>query len=41
MSTRTEVAVEKFLAGYNCAQAILFAFGPGVGLEEDTALNDL
>jgi C_GCAxxG_C_C family probable redox protein len=39
MSTRSEVAVEKFLAGYNCAQAILFAFAPGVGLEEDTALK--
>ncbi len=30
--------MEKFLAGYNCAQAFLFAFGQG-GAGEDTALE--
>jgi hypothetical protein len=26
MKTRSDIAVEKFLAGYNCAQAVLYAF---------------
>ncbi len=38
-TTKTEVAVEKFLSGYNCAQAILFAFGPGLGLDAERALK--
>ena len=39
MKTKSEVAVEKFLSGYNCAQAVLFAFGPDLGLDEETALK--
>ncbi len=39
MKTRTDVAVEKFMSGYNCAQCILYAFGPGLGLEGEAALK--
>jgi C_GCAxxG_C_C family probable redox protein len=39
MKTKTEVAVEKFLSGYNCAQSILYAFGPDLGLDGETALK--
>ena len=39
MSAKTEVAVEKFVSGYNCAQSILYAFGPDLGLEGETALK--
>ncbi len=39
MSTKTEMAVEKFLSGYNCAQSILYAYGPELGLDEETALK--
>jgi C_GCAxxG_C_C family probable redox protein len=39
MKTKTDVAVEKFLSGYNCAQSVLFAYGPDLGLEAETALK--
>jgi C_GCAxxG_C_C family probable redox protein len=39
MKTKTDVAVEKFLSGYNCAQSILYAFGPDLGLDGETALK--
>ena len=39
MKTKSEVAVEKFLAGYNCAQAVLYAYGPDLGLDGETALK--
>ena len=39
MKTKSEVAAEMFLSGYNCAQAILYAFGPDLGLEAETALK--
>jgi C_GCAxxG_C_C family probable redox protein len=39
MKTKTDVAVEKFLSGFNCAQSILYAFGPDLGLEGETALK--
>jgi C_GCAxxG_C_C family probable redox protein len=39
MKTKSEVAVEKFLSGYNCAQAILYAYGPDLGLDGETALK--
>jgi C_GCAxxG_C_C family probable redox protein len=39
MKAKTEVAVEKFLSGYNCAQAVLYAYGPDLGLDEETALK--
>ena len=36
---KSQVAVEKFLSGYNCAQSILYAFGPDLGLDGETALK--
>jgi C_GCAxxG_C_C family probable redox protein len=39
MSTRTEVATNRFLRGYNCAQAVLYAFRDEAGLGEDLALK--
>jgi C_GCAxxG_C_C family probable redox protein len=39
MSTRKDVAVEKFLAGYNCAQAVLYSFCDDPGLDKNTALK--
>jgi C_GCAxxG_C_C family probable redox protein len=39
MSTKIEVAMAKFLAGYNCAQSILYAYGPELGLDGETALK--
>jgi C_GCAxxG_C_C family probable redox protein len=39
MNTKTGLAVSKFLEGYNCAQAVLCAFGPDLGLEAEVALK--
>ncbi len=39
MKTKSEVAMEKFLAGYNCAQSVLYAFGPGLGLDGEISLK--
>jgi C_GCAxxG_C_C family probable redox protein len=39
MSTKSEIATEKFLAGYNCAQSVLYAYGPDMGLDGETALK--
>jgi C_GCAxxG_C_C family probable redox protein len=39
MKTKTEVAVQEFLSGYNCAQSILYAYGPDLGLDGETALK--
>jgi C_GCAxxG_C_C family probable redox protein len=39
MKTKSEVAMETFLAGYNCAQAVLYAYGPDLGLAGETALK--
>jgi C_GCAxxG_C_C family probable redox protein len=39
MKTKSEVAMEKFLAGYNCAQAVLYAYAPDLGLDGETALK--
>jgi C_GCAxxG_C_C family probable redox protein len=39
MKTKSEVAMDRFLAGYNCAQAVLYAYGPDVGLDGETALK--
>jgi C_GCAxxG_C_C family probable redox protein len=37
--TRSEAAVEKFLAGYNCAQAVLYSFRDDLHLDRDMALR--
>ena len=39
MKTRNDVAVEKFLAGYNCAQAVLYSFCEALHFDEDVALR--
>jgi C_GCAxxG_C_C family probable redox protein len=39
MKTKSEAAVEKFLAGYNCAQSVLYTYGPELGLDGETALK--
>jgi len=39
MNLKNEVAMEKFLAGYNCAQSVLYAYGPGLGLEGEISLK--
>ncbi len=39
MSNTREVAANKFLSGYNCAQSVLYAFRGEAGLSEDLALK--
>jgi C_GCAxxG_C_C family probable redox protein len=39
MSERSDVAVAKLLAGYNCAQAVLYSFCDDLGLDRNTALK--
>ena len=39
METRSNIAVEKFLAGYNCAQAVLYSFCDDLRFDKDTALR--
>ena len=39
MKTRSELALKKFLSGYNCAQAVLFSFCDDLGFEQNTALK--
>jgi len=39
MKTPGDKATEKFLSGYNCAQAVLWSFGDELGLDPDTALK--
>ena len=37
--TRTDVAVDRFQAGYNCAQAVLYSLSDDLQLDRDTALK--
>jgi C_GCAxxG_C_C family probable redox protein len=39
MKTKSEVATEKFLSGYNCAQSVIYAYAPELGLDNDAALK--
>jgi C_GCAxxG_C_C family probable redox protein len=39
MSIRADIAMEKFLSGYNCAQSVLYAFREESNLPEETALK--
>lgn len=39
MKTRSDVAVEKFLAGYNCTQAVLYSFCDDLHFDKDQALR--
>ncbi len=39
MNTKSESAVAKFSQGYNCAQAIIYAFSDDLGIDKETALK--
>ncbi len=39
MKNRTEVAVEKFMQGYNCAQSVFYSFCDDVGFDKNAALK--
>ncbi|NPV04129.1 MAG: C_GCAxxG_C_C family protein [Syntrophaceae bacterium] len=39
MPSRTDIAVEMFTSGYNCAQSVLYAFLDESALDADTALK--
>jgi len=39
MSDRTEIALRKFFEGYNCAQAVLYAFCDELSLDADAAFR--
>lgn len=39
MKTRSDMATEKFLSGYNCAQSVLWSFAGDFGLHPETALK--
>jgi C_GCAxxG_C_C family probable redox protein len=39
MKTKKQVAMDRFLACYNCAQSVLYAYGPDLGLDRETALK--
>jgi len=39
MTSKSDLASEKFDAGYNCAQAVLYAFCDDLGLDKDLALK--
>jgi hypothetical protein len=37
--SRSEVAIAKFINGYNCAQAVFYAFCDNLNFDKDTALR--
>lgn len=39
MENRTDLAVQKFLDGYNCSQAVLFSFCDDLNIDNDIALK--
>ncbi|MFA6281269.1 MAG: C-GCAxxG-C-C family protein [Candidatus Omnitrophota bacterium] len=39
MKNRTEIAISKFLEGYNCAQAVFYSFCDDLRFEKETALK--
>jgi C_GCAxxG_C_C family probable redox protein len=39
MPTRTDVATDRFMNGYNCAQAVFSAYAPSVGIKDEDALR--
>jgi C_GCAxxG_C_C family probable redox protein len=39
MNNKIETAEEKFLSGFNCAQAVLYAFCDNIGMDKNTALK--
>jgi C_GCAxxG_C_C family probable redox protein len=39
MKTQSDVATEKFLSGYNCAQSVLWSFSPALRFDPESALK--
>jgi len=39
MKTKSDIAEEKFLEGYNCAQAVLYAFSDALQIDKNQALK--
>jgi C_GCAxxG_C_C family probable redox protein len=39
MKSKSEIAVEKFLGGYNCTQSVLYSFCDDLDFEKNTALK--
>ena len=39
MKTKSNVATEKFISGYNCAQAVLWSFSQELGFDAESALK--
>jgi C_GCAxxG_C_C family probable redox protein len=39
MRSKSEIAVEKFLGGYNCAQSVFYAFCDDLQFDKNTALK--
>ncbi len=39
MVNKTEIALDKFKSGYNCAQSVLFAYCQELGMDKNTALK--
>lgn len=39
MTAKMDIAAEKFAAGYNCAQSVVYAFCDELGLNKDLALK--
>jgi C_GCAxxG_C_C family probable redox protein len=39
MKNRSDIAMAKFMEGYNCAQSVLYSFSGDLGIDEDTALK--
>jgi C_GCAxxG_C_C family probable redox protein len=39
MSDKSEIATEKFMSGYNCAQSTIYPFCEEVGISDDMALK--
>jgi C_GCAxxG_C_C family probable redox protein len=37
--SKTDIAVQKFTSGYNCAQSVLSSFSNDLGLDENTPLK--
>ncbi|MCX6089677.1 MAG: C-GCAxxG-C-C family protein [Candidatus Atribacteria bacterium] len=39
MKSRTEIAISKFLGGYNCAQSVFYSFCDDLQFDKNTALK--
>jgi C_GCAxxG_C_C family probable redox protein len=39
MNKKSEIAAQKFLTGYNCAQSVLYAFSDDLLIDKNTALK--